>query len=195
MDNRIEEIFTSVDIDEIWISNDPTNLVFELIERNNRRKGIFYSDPSITMVISEFHINNLIYFKENFLFLNELTSKLLNLFAALINLKDLEPNYNEIFRNKLHEIRIGIESFNLKIDEVAKLLKYIQSSYFPHIKLYHDFCNRERKTETKKIDIIINRPLHVPQMNIAIEHKEEVKHVDADSHLNKNDKIDHSKVN
>lgn len=180
MDNRIEEIFKENDIEEIWHSNDPNSLVFELIERNNRRKGIFDSNPSNTMVITEFHINNLIHLKENFNFSNELMSNLMNLFSILINMKGYEPDYNEIFKSKLNEIKSGIEVMNLKIEEVAKLLKYIHSSYFIFIRLYHNFCNRVRNIETKKIDIIINRPLPVPPLNIAVEHKEPVKNADED---------------
>ncbi len=188
MDNRIE-IFTADNIDEIWVSNDPINLIFELIERNYRTKGIFEIEPSITNVITEFHLNNLIFFKEKFMFPNDLISKLLNLFSTLIELKDLEPNFNEIFRNKLIKIRNGIESLNLKIDEVTKLLKYIQTSYFPHIRLYYNFCNKVRQTYNKYIEIIINRPLIVPPLNISLEHKDPV--VINNDNLNANNNEDH----
>ena len=88
---------------------------------------------------------------------------------------DSESNYNEIYKNKLHEIRKGIEGFNLKIEEIANILKYLNSTYFPYIKLYYDFCNRTRVIENKKIDIIINRPTLIPPLNVAKEIKEEVK--------------------
>jgi hypothetical protein len=175
MESQFEEIFNAADVDRVWHSNDPTSLIYELIERNNRRKRIFDSDRNVTRVMTEFFINNLIYLKENFILPNELLSKLLNVVSVLITNIDRNPNYNEIYKNKLQEIRKGIEGFNLKIDEIANILRYINNTYFPYIKLYYDFCNRTRIVENKKIDIIINRPTLIPPLNVAREIKEEVK--------------------
>lgn len=247
---QIETIFTKELVEEIWTATNPIHNVFEILESNYRANtgGKIDYDSNIFMAIAEFHVNNLIYLKENFNYPSLVNAKLLNLLAVLLNLREeksterekierrnpslipsmtnneegeiqkritivnldsKEPDFVSICKKKLREIKNGLHSLNLvfnkennkqqsaspegnfflKNNEIVQLLDYINTFYFPFIKLYYHFINIERITENKKIEVIINKPLPVPPLNVAVAQMQE-KHQFEEQ---KDEKIEESK--
>jgi hypothetical protein len=206
---KIENIFTEADINTIWSSTNPTSQMFELIEKVHRKQGQIDIDNNIISAYSEFHVNNLVFLKENFTLNTEVICKLLNLFNVLITLKNnerdsprgTEPNFAHICKTKLHEFKQGLIQLNLVTNEavhgsgfylhkteLGKLLEYINTFYVPFIRLYYHFANIERITENKKIEVIINRPLPVPPLNVAVMQISEKNQIEAEKHEELEDK-------
>lgn len=217
---QIEMLFKDSDIEEIWNHSNPLLNVYDLIEKNLRVKtGQQDFDSNVIMALAEFHVNNFIYFKENFKFPTNIYCKLMNLMNILLNLreeninkentdhyktdptksndeeeKNIETDFSSICRNKLKELKKGLikmdliaqekkktggipttreDTYYLKNNEIASILEYVNTFYFPFIRLYYHFINIERITENKKIDVIINRPLPVPPLNVAVKQIQE----------------------
>jgi len=218
---QIEMLFKDSDIEEIWNHSNPLLNVYDLIENNLRIKtGKIDFDSNLIMALAEFHVNNLIYFKENFKFPTNIYCKLMNLLNTLLNLREENINNNKdefktdptnsiteeekqtntetdfslICRNKLKELKKGLikldliaqdkkktggvqtnkkDTYYIKNNEIASILEYVNTFYFPFIRLYYHFINIERITENKKIDVIINRPLAVPPLNVAVKQIQE----------------------
>jgi hypothetical protein len=220
---RIENLFKDSDIEEIWNHSNPLLNIYDLIEKNLRAKtGKIDFDSNLIMALAEFHVNNLIYFKENFKFPTNIYCKLMNLMNILLNLREesinkdnkddyktvptgsiceeekktsaSEIDFSLICRNKLKELKNGLikldliaqdkkktggvqknkeDTYYLKNNEIASILDYVNTFYFPFIRLYYHFINIERITENKKIDVIINRPLKVPPLNVAVKQIQE----------------------
>ena len=116
-------IFEPSQIDLIYNSNDP---VYEtsLILQSHFRRVFLRADFNIEKIMgqSEFHVNNLIFLKENFQnFPNEIICKLLNIMSQLIsfeneeNIKenDINDNFLQISKNKLNEFKNNLISYNL----------------------------------------------------------------------------------
>lgn len=134
---KIETIFSDQEqLNEIYDSSNPINSVYEILETHYRRtEGNIDKDSNILMAIAEFHVNNLIYLRENFgNFPGRIHCKLMNLFNILLNLKDDskgevvqktqgsqeeesvdrdEPDFALICRNKLQEIKRGFLELDL----------------------------------------------------------------------------------
>jgi len=217
---EIELLFKDSDIEEIWNNPNPIFMIYDLLERNFRKKtGEIDFDSNLLMSLAEFHVNNLIFLKETFNFSVPIYCKLMNLLNILLNLRQdnlknksntnvtkqtnlstnkkddeekilIETDFSIICRNKLKDLKLGLlkldlisqdkkktgvvnnnsnqEPYHLKNTEVASILEYVNSFFFPYIKLYHHFVNFERKTEDKKINVIINKPLPVPPLCLAV---------------------------
>ena len=220
---EIEMLFKESDIEEIWNHSNPILNVYDLIEANMRKKtGKIDFDSNLLMALAEFHVNNLIYFKENFKFPIPIYCKLMNLLNILLNLREdnvltetkengksyptrgnndeeeknnhTDPDFSIICTNKIRDLKKGFlklqliaqdkkktggvanykeDSYYLKNNEVALILDYVNTFYFPFIRLYYHFINIERITENKKIDVIINKPLPVPPLNVAVKQIQE----------------------
>lgn len=132
---QIEMLFKESDIDEIWNHQNPLMSIYELIEKNLRVKtGQIDFDSNLIMTLAEFHVNNLIYFKENFKFSSIIYCKLMNLMTVLLNLKEDKENnnssgkmdptksndsnlneidYSLICRNKLKDLKKGFIKLEL----------------------------------------------------------------------------------
>ena len=107
-----------------------------------------------------------------------------------------EPDFGYICNKKLNEFKCGLKFlkfiptkreemnvnpafmtseqtpyFYLDKDEVHTLLDYLQTFYFPFIRLYYHFINIDRITENKKLEVVINRPLPVPPLSMAVKQK------------------------
>ena len=201
---QIENIFTEDNqIDEIYEHGTPNNYVSDILENHYRvTTGEIEHDSNLVMALSEFHVNNLIFLKENFgSFPNSIHRKLLNLFNILLNLKSekpkvemganninleedncREPDFAVVCKKKLLEIKRGFfqlnlvynkstqnaNNFCLKGAEIAAILDYIKTFYFPFIRLYYHFINIQKITENKKIEIIVNMPLSFPALSLAV---------------------------
>jgi hypothetical protein len=132
---KIETIFKEdTQIDEIYDHSNPINFVFEILETHYRvTTGQIDYDSNLIMALSEFHVNNLIFFKETYKgFPNIVYRKLLNLLNILLNLKDEksqkiiqeqeeeinnDPDFNMICKKKLSEIKKGLFLLNLVHDK------------------------------------------------------------------------------
>ncbi len=187
---QIDEIFIPSDINEIWNSKTPINLVAEIIETFIRKTtGDIEMDPQLILATAEFHINNLIFLKEKFLLTSTAYAKLLNLLAILLKMTDGErsedvkmANLDLLIKLKLKEIKIGLiqqdlllisssESHGkgeaLKPSDIFLVLDYLNNSFFNFIQLYYFFANVQRKEEDEKIEVIINKPLSTPSLSKA----------------------------
>ena len=71
-----------------------------------------------------------------------------------------------------------IEKFYLNTKELQIILDYLKNFYFPFIRLFYHFINIDRITETKKVEVIVNRPLPVPPLCEAVEQKLEKNIID-----------------
>jgi len=115
-------IFEPSQIDLIYNSNDPINET-SLILQSHFRRVFLRADFNIEKLLgqSEFHVNNLIFLKENFQnFPNEIICKLLNIMSKLIsfeneeNIKENEKNdFLQISKNKLNEFKNNLIENNL----------------------------------------------------------------------------------
>ena len=115
-------IFEPSQIDLVYNSNDPINET-SLILQSHFRRVFLRADFNIEKLLgqSEFHVNNLIFLKENFQnFPNEIICKLLNIMSQLIsfeneeNIKENEKdNFLQISKNKLNEFKNNLISNNL----------------------------------------------------------------------------------
>jgi len=115
-------IFEPSQIDLVYNSNDPINET-SLILQSHFRRVFLRADFNIEKLLgqSEFHVNNLIFLKENFQnFPNEIICKLLNIMSQLIsfeneeNIKENEKdNFLQISKNKLNEFKNNLISYNL----------------------------------------------------------------------------------
>ena len=86
---KIENIFTEEDIECISMSSNPILIVYEtyhnyLLKTSNRT----LLDSNMIMAISEFHVANLLFLKENFTFPLAINCKLLNIFGILLKLRE-----------------------------------------------------------------------------------------------------------
>ena len=101
-----------------------------------------------------------------------------------------EPDFGFICTKKLKEFKQGLkilkfipegtspafvtseeQHFYLNKQEVGKLLDYLKLFYFPFIRLFYHFVNIDRITENKKLEVVINRPLPVPPLSMAVKQK------------------------
>ena len=206
----VETIFKDSDIEEIWTSENPIDFTYKLIESHFRRTtGRIDPDTNLLMAQAEFHVNNLIYSKENFKeYPIAFHTNILNLLSILLNLNDkiyyqdpaqnvdeefikrtnslAEPDFALICKSKLNEIRNGLQVLQmipsrmdkemtqyLNKNDVKNLLEYIRTFYFPYIRLFYYFTNKQRITEDNKIDLIICKPLPVPPLSFGDLQKEE----------------------
>ena len=134
-DLKIEMIFSDeAQLEEIYENANPVNCVYDILETHYRKTGdIMDKDSNILMAISEFHVNNLIYLKENFNnFPGKVQCKLLNLLSILLHLKEEktvqrtqgsheedqgegkdEPDFALICRRKLQEVKKGFFQLDL----------------------------------------------------------------------------------
>ena len=137
---RIENIFSDESmIDEIYENGSSVNYVYEILETFYRRStGNINQDSNMLIAISEFHVNNLIYLKENFKFPNIILCKLLNLLNLLLNLKEkennrrrteedipveesIEPDFSQICKRKLLEVKKGFFELGLVYNKSAPI--------------------------------------------------------------------------
>ena len=82
-----------------------------------------------------------------------------------------EEEKKEEEKKEEKKVEEKIENFYLNTKELQIILDYIKSFYFPFIRLFYHFININRITETKNVEVIINRPLPVPPLCEAVEQK------------------------
>lgn len=185
----IEEIFTDKDVEEIWKNENPISFTSELLETYFRKTtGNIDVDTQLILATSEFHVNNLIFLKENFTLTWGTYAKLLNLLAVMLNLTDGErsedvklispTDLDLVLKNKLRELKKGLLQLNLiqspnithgkgeaiKPSDTVLILEYLHTSFFNFVQLYYFFANVKRKVTREIKEVIINLPTPVPPL-------------------------------
>jgi len=92
----------------------------------------------------------------DFLFLSK--EKLNEFKESLIEEKLMPKTKNEFtLANKKEKVRTNGKFF-LNLKEINEILKYIQNSYLPYIRMWYYFQNDQRRITERKIEVIINTP-------------------------------------
>lgn len=92
----------------------------------------------------------------DFLFLSK--DKLNEFKESLIEENLMPKTKNEFtFANKKDKVRTNGKFF-LNLKEINEILKYIQNSYLPYIRMWYYFQNDQRRVTERKIEVIINTP-------------------------------------
>ena len=92
----------------------------------------------------------------DFLFLSK--DKLNEFKESLIEEKLMPKTKNEFtLANKKDKVRSNGKFF-LNLKEINEILKYIQISYLPYIRMWYYFQNDQRRVTERKIEVIINTP-------------------------------------
>lgn len=106
----------------------------------------------------------------------------------LLEFKSALSKYN-LIQNNINNIHTTNNSNNsnyyLKSCEIAKLLNYINTFFFPYIRLYYNFFNIEDVTDNKNIEIVISTPLPVPSLTEAVTQIEEKNQFDKELDLSR----------
>ena len=259
-----DDIFSSDKIDKLFNAEDPIQSTNILLQDHFRKiNGNANFDEEKLKAEAEFHINNLIFLKQNFSFDNDTISTLMNILGKLIKFKNssntknnnneinsldmsnnkneqnqnqnpaingddnnqienqennkenLDENENEnennninnnteeevdfllLSKDKLNEFRESLikenlmpktkSDFNfannknkvrtngkyfLNVQEINKILKYIQSNFIPYIRMWYFFQNEKRNITERKIEVIINSPnlINMP-LSMAVQEK------------------------
>ena len=259
-----DTIFVSDKIDKLFNAEDPIQSANILLQDHFRKiNGNANFDEEKLKAEAEFHINNLIFLKQNFSFDNDTISTLMNILGKLIKFKNssntknnnneinsldmsnnqndqnqnqnpaindydnnqnenqennkenLDENENEnennninnnieeevdfllLSKDKLNEFRESLikenlmpktkSDFNfannknkvrtngkyfLNVQEINKILKYIQSNFIPYIRMWYFFQNEKRNITERKIEVIINSPnlINMP-LSMAVQEK------------------------
>ena len=77
------------------------------------------------------------------------------------------------FANNKNKIRTN-GKFLLNLQEINKILKYIQTNFLPYIRMWYFFQNEKRNITERKIEVIINSPnlINMP-LSMAVQEKTE----------------------
>ena len=106
----------------------------------------------------------------DFLFLSK--DKLSEFKEALIE-ENLMPKTKGdfTFANDKNKVRTN-GKFLLNLQEINTILKYIQTSYLPYIRMWYFFQNEKRNVTERKIEVIINSPTLVNMpLSMAVQEK------------------------
>ena len=268
-----DSIFSSDKIDKLFNAVDPIESTNILLQDHFRKiNGNANFDEEKLRAEAEFHINNLIFLKQNFSFDNDTISILMNILGKLIKFKNLNSfnqnakmkskilqnesqasigsvdisgnqlpeesptknpaindernnknenqenidkndenendninnNNNEeevdflfLSKDKLNEFKQSLieenlmpktrrdfafannkeksrtnGKFFLNLNEINKILKYIQTNFLPYIRMWYYFQNEKRNITERKIEVIINSPtlINMP-LSMAVQEK------------------------
>jgi len=271
-----DSIFSSDKIDKLFNAKDPIESANILLQDHFRKvNGNANFEEEKLRAEAEFHINNLVFLKQNFSFDNDTISILMNILGKLIKFKNLNQNNNNgkmrskilpnesqasvgsvdisgnqlpedpnqaknpaineemnenqeninkdnadenenennnnnnsnyvdeevdflfLSKDKLSEFKEGLikenlmpktksdfifandknkvrtnGKFLLNVNEINTILKYIQSSYLPYIRMWYYFQNDKRNITERKIEVIINSPnlVNMP-LSMAVQDK------------------------
>ena len=266
-----DSIFSSDKIDKLFNAEDPIQSTNILLQDHFRKvTGNANFDEEKLKAEAEFHINNLVFLKQNFSFDNDTISILMNILGKLIKFKNLDntntkpkskviqnesqenidsvdisgnqlpddtqnqnknpaindenqennkenmdenelenENNNNIVeeevdflflsKDKLNEFKESLikenlmpktksdfafannknkirtnGKFLLNLQEINKILKYIQTNFLPYIRMWYFFQNEKRNITERKIEVIINSPnlINMP-LSMAVQEKTE----------------------
>ena len=264
-----DSIFSSDKIDKLFNAEDPIQSTNILLQDHFRKvTGNANFNEEKLKAEAEFHINNLVFLKQNFSFDNDTISILMNILGKLIKFKNLNntntkpkskviqnesqenidsvdisgnqlpddtqnqnknpaindenqennkenmdenelenENNNNIVeeevdflflsKDKLNEFKESLikenlmpktksdfafannknktrnnGKFLLNLQEINKILKYIQTNFLPYIRMWYYFQNEKRNITERKIEVIINSPnlINMP-LSMAVQEK------------------------
>jgi len=116
--------------------------------------------------------NNTVEEEVDFLFLSK---DKLNEFKESLIKENLMPKTKSdfAFANNKNKIRTN-GKFLLNLQEINKILKYIQTNFLPYIRMWYFFQNEKRNITERKIEVIINSPnlINMP-LSMAVQEKTE----------------------
>jgi hypothetical protein len=116
--------------------------------------------------------NNIVEEEVDFLFLSK---DKLNEFKESLIKENLMPKTKSdfAFANNKNKIRTN-GKFLLNLQEINKILKYIQTNFLPYIRMWYFFQNEKRNITERKIEVIINSPnlINMP-LSMAVQEKTE----------------------
>ena len=116
------------------------------------------------------NINNNIEEEVDFLLLSK---DKLNEFRESLIKENLMPKTKSDFNfaNNKNKVRTNGKYF-LNVQEINKILKYIQSNFIPYIRMWYFFQNEKRNITERKIEVIINSPnlINMP-LSMAVQEK------------------------
>ena len=114
--------------------------------------------------------NNIVEEEVDFLFLSK---DKLNEFKESLIKENLMPKTKSdfAFANNKNKIRTN-GKFLLNLQEINKILKYIQTNFLPYIRMWYFFQNEKRNITERKIEVIINSPnlINMP-LSMAVQEK------------------------
>ena len=264
-----DSIFSSDKIDKLFNAEDPIQSTNILLQDHFRKvTGNANFDEEKLKAEAEFHINNLVFLKQNFSFDNDTISILMNILGKLIKFKNLnntntkpkskviqnesqenidsvdisgnqlpddtqnqnknpaindenqennkenmdenelenennnniveeEVDFLVLSKDKLNEFKESLikenlmpktksdfafannknkirtnGKFLLNLQEINKILKYIQTNFLPYIRMWYFFQNEKRNITERKIEVIINSPnlINMP-LSMAVQEK------------------------
>ena len=163
-------IFNPENIDEIYNSLDPLEVVSKLLESHHRKKYLNPNfDPEKIIAKAEFHVNNLLFLKDKFPDYDNITfSAILNAFSKLIdfdiykrpennNNNKIEKKENEEEEEEINEEPIIVNFLELskeKLNEFKNsLIKY---NIFPRTKGEFALSNYKNKRRTSDGKFFLN---------------------------------------
>ena len=163
-------IFNPENIDEIYNSLDPLEVVSKLLESHHRKKYLNpHFDPEKIIAKAEFHVNNLLFLKDKFPDYDNIThSGILNAFSKLIdfdiykrpennNNNKIEKKENEEEEEEINEEPIIVNFLELskeKLNEFKNsLIKY---KLFPRTKGEFALSNYKNKRRTSDGKFFLN---------------------------------------
>ena len=114
--------------------------------------------------------NNIVEEEVDFLFLSK--DKLNEFKESLIKEKLMPKTKSDFaFANNKNKIRTN-GKFLLNLQEINKILKYIQTNFLPYIRMWYFFQNEKRNITERKIEVIINSPnlINMP-LSMAVQEK------------------------
>ena len=139
-------------------------------EMNENQENKENNKENIDENENENNNNNYVDDEVDFLFLSK--DKLSEFKEALIE-ENLMPKTKGdfTFANDKNKVRTN-GKFLLNLQEINTILKYIQTSYLPYIRMWYFFQNEKRNVTERKIEVIINSPTLVNMpLSMAVQEK------------------------
>ena len=90
-----------------------------------------------------------------------------------VNYFDMQIDIVSLAKTKLQNLKYGLtqiasEYKNLGINEIKEIIKHVNITFFPFIKMYYFFCNIDREEEMEKLNFVINKKLDVLPLSSCI---------------------------
>ena len=169
----VEHIYTEQSVSTFLGSNNIRdtliNYLIKYYDQNDLSNKYDYNE---LLMIVDFQIFNIVFAKEDLKLNNEQIALLLNIFSKLIEFSNFKDFSNESFlvqqELKMSELKKIIESFSIQdppnkilvftIDQVEKIMNYVNNIYIKNFKLYYTTFNYKQKVVTKPIRFTIDPP-------------------------------------
>lgn len=171
--SEVIKIFTPEYITKIWTSQDAYNEVKSIILSEFKECGeLITGDKSeLQTILIEFFLHSLSFVKLD-LMLNDskcavwLESLLTLLRSSVTNRYFNKYNDFSILRDNLIQLTAGSKC-PLTKEEMDRLFKHINQTYFSHYNLYNYIFTQDRRQDDKIIKYTIDTPLYTPPLQDA----------------------------